>query len=518
MDLFESTLVLLAVAIVLVRVASSLGMPYPSMLALAGGCVAAVPGVPAISIEPHLVLALFVAPAALDAAFDLPLREIRRNWLPLTSLAVLLVMATAAAVAWFAWGVGGLPLAAAVALGAIVAPPDAAAATAVLQQFRLPRRTVSVLQGESLLNDAVALLIFGWAVAAAHEPHGAWTLPSLLVAVPGGIALGLALGAVGLFAARHLAGTQSAIIYQFVGTFGAWIIADRLHLSSIMAVVALGMLTARIVPARMGARDRVAANTVWAVIVFVLNVLAFLLMGLQARSIVTKLQGDELRHALGFAAAVLAIVVVLRIGWVMTYGVLLRWLVKRGAHQKAPSPRLGVLVSWCGMRGLVTLATALALPDDFPARDVIVLSAFAVVLGTLIVQGLTMRPLIGWLDIAPDSSMDDELRRVRQALLREALTTLEGRTGDAAEALRIDFTQALARSSADEGTRGGGASPAGTPAPSAAPEPTTLRLDAIRAQRRLLLAWREEERLEDDVFHRLESELDWAEIDAGAPG
>ncbi|MET0383443.1 MAG: cation:proton antiporter [Burkholderiaceae bacterium] len=509
MDLFESTLILLVIAVALVRVADRLAMPYPSMLALAGGCVAAIPGMPTLSLEPHFVLALFVAPAALDAAYELPLREIRRNWVPLTSLAVLLVMATAGAVAWFACTVGAMPVAAAVALGAIVAPPDAAAATAVLQRFNLPRRAVSVLQGESLLNDAVALLIFGVAVGLESGKHGASaTLPSLLIAVPGGIALGLALGALGVFASRKLAGSPTAIIYQFVGTFGAWLLADRLHLSSIMAVVALGMVSARYVPARMGAHDRVNANAVWAVIVFVLNVLAFLLMGLQARAIVTDLDPNGLRNALIFAGAVLAIVIVVRIVWVMAYG----WLVRKFAARRkgesggglaAPGARVGLLVSWCGMRGLVTLATALALPDDFPSRNVIVLSAFAVVLGTLIFQGLTMSALIGWLDIAPDESLGDELRRVRNAMLREALAALEGKRGEAADALRSGFAQSLARTETKDTE------------PS---ESTAMRLAAIEAQRRLLIEWRDDERLDDDVFHRLESELDWAEIDARAAG
>ena len=196
MQLFEITLVLLAIAVVLLQVARHMRVPYPAMLALAGGCVAALPFVPHLSIEPRLALALFVAPAVMDTAFDMPPREMLRIWLPLTSLAVVLVLLTTAAVAWAGWAIAGLPLAAAVALGAIVAPPDAAAAAAVLQEFNLPRRTVAVLQGESLLNDAVALLVFGLAVSAAVSPGSAWNalLPRLGLAVPGGALLGVATG------------------------------------------------------------------------------------------------------------------------------------------------------------------------------------------------------------------------------------------------------------------------------------------------------------------------------------
>src|SRR5580704_18743985 len=193
MQLFEITLVLLAIAVVLLQVARHVRVPYPAMLALVGSWVAALAVAPHVGIEPRLALALFVAPAVMDTAFDMPPREMLRIWLPLTSLAVVLVLLTTAAVAWAGWALAGLPLAAAVALGAIVAPPDAAAAAAVLREFNLPRRTMAVLQGESLLNDAVALLVFGLAVSAAVSPGSAWDslIPRLLIAVPGGAVLGV---------------------------------------------------------------------------------------------------------------------------------------------------------------------------------------------------------------------------------------------------------------------------------------------------------------------------------------
>jgi len=196
MALFEITLVLLGIAVILLKLARRLRVPYPSMLALIGGCVAALPFAPHLTMDPRLALALFVAPAVMDTAFDMPPRSCLRIWLPVASLAVVLVLLTTAAVAWTGVVLAGLPLAAAVALGAIVAPPDAAAATAVLQELGLPRRTMAVLQGEGLLNDAVALLAFGLAVSAAASPGSGWNavLPRLLIAVPGGALLGAALG------------------------------------------------------------------------------------------------------------------------------------------------------------------------------------------------------------------------------------------------------------------------------------------------------------------------------------
>jgi NhaP-type Na+/H+ or K+/H+ antiporter len=449
MQLFEITLLLLAIAVVLLQAARRLRVPYPAMLALVGGCVAVLPFAPHLSIEPQL------------------------------------------------------------ALGAIVAPPDAAAAAAVLQEFNLPRRTMAVLQGESLLNDAVALLAFGLAVSAAVSPGSAWNalLPRLIIAVPGGALLGVAMGVVGVHAVDRVAGTLSSIIVQFLMTFGTWILAERLSLSPIVAVVALAAVVARYLPARTSARDRVNAVAVWSTVVFVLNVLAFLLMGLQARVILTQLQGDALKHALTFAGIVLAVVIGVRFAWVMIYGATLRFFRSFVERQvvggSLPPARIGLLVSWCGMRGLVTLATAFALPPEFPGRDVIVLSAFTVVLGTLIVQGFTIRPLIALLRIAPDHSLEEEVTKARTAMLDAALEELGRFPGETAGAVRGEYSAARA-ASADPSR--------------AATDYDNLRMLAVAAERRVLIEWRQKGRILDDAYHLLEEELDRAELHAASVG
>ena len=502
MPLFEVTLILLAIAVVLLQMARRLQVPYPSLLALAGGCVAVLPFAPHLSIEPKLAMALFVAPAVLDSAFDMPPRELLRIWVPLVSLAVVLVLLTTAAVA-VAGALAGLPVAAAITLGAIVAPPDAAAASAVLREFNLPRRTMAVLQGESLLNDAVALMVFGLALSVAISPGESWRplLPRLLIAVPGGALLGILSALVGMRVFDKVAGTLSLVIVQFLFTYGTWIVAERLGFSPIVAVVALAAVVARHMPSRTSARDRVNGYTVWAAVVFVLNVLAFLLMGLQARVILSQLNGAALRHALIFAAIVLGIVIGVRFAYVMLYGVVLRsfpaFFEKRGT--KVPTAKIGVLVSWCGMRGLVTMATALALPPQFPDRDVIVLSAFVVVLGTLILQGFTMRPLISLLRIAPDSSLDEEVAETRNAMLDAALAELAKIASPAAEAVRGEY--GAARAGSVDRSR-----------PNTAYD--GVRMQAIAAERHLLFEWRRLGRIQDDTFHLLEDELDRAELQA----
>jgi CPA1 family monovalent cation:H+ antiporter len=505
--LLESTLILLFIAVLLLQVAKRLRVPYPALLALVGGCVAALPFAPHLNIEPRLALTLFVAPAVMDTAFEMPPRELMRIWLPLVSLAVVLVLLTTAAVAYAGVAFGGLPVAAAVALGAIVAPPDAAAAAAVLREFKLPRRTMSVLQGESLLNDAVALLVFGVALSAAGSPGHATAalLPHLLLAVPGGVLFGICVGLLAMWMLRKVAETLSHILMQFLITFGTWIAADRLGLSPIMAVVALAAVGSRYAPAQTSARDRINTNAVWAIIVFVLNVLAFLMMGLQARNILSQMHGEALRQAMQFAAIVFGVVVLVRFAWVMLYGVLLRAFRKyfktRVAGGPPPNGRIGVLVSWCGMRGLVTLATAFALPEAFPKRDVIVLSAFTVVIGTLVVQGFTIRPLIALLKIGPDDSLDLEVNVTRRAMLEAALAEVAESREPVAPAILAEIQT---EHDASAGRR----------------RPITaydkIRQAAIAAARRLLADWRGQGRILDDTYHVLEDELDRAELHSAA--
>jgi len=505
MSLFESTLALLGIAVVLLQLARSLRVPYPALLALVGGCVAGLPFAPRIQIQPQLALALFVAPAVMDAAFDIPPRELLRNWLPLVSLAVVLVLLTAAAVAVAGVKFAQLPIAAAIALGAIVAPPDAAAASAVLREFDLPRRTMGVLQGESLLNDAVALLVFGIAVSAATAGDP-WShvVPRLSVAVPVGALFGASVGIVAKHIFPRLGETMSYVLMQFLVTYGTWLAADRLGLSPIMAVVALAAVASRDAPARSSARGRVNSNVVWSVVVFVLNVLAFLLMGLQARVILTKLEGPALLHDVKFAAIVLALVIAVRFAWVMTFGWVLRRFHRFFATWVSPGVpvpivRIGVLVSWCGMRGLVTLATAFALPPDFPGRDLNVLAAFTVVAGTLVAKGFTIRPLIAWLRIAPDRSLDEEVAITRRGMLDAALAELEGVNDEGVEALRAELT--AQRDSSDSRSR-----------------PVTshdrARLRAVSAARRFLIERRRQGQIFEDTYHRLEDELDRAELHA----
>jgi hypothetical protein len=251
MILFEWILVLLFAAVVLTAAAERLRVPYPSLLAIAGAGIAFLPFAPDIRIEPDLALALFVAPALLDAAFDTSPQELRRNVIPVVSLAVFAVVLTTAAVAFLGWRFAGLPLAAAIALGAIVAPPDAAAATAVLKELSLPQRIGAVLQGESLLNDATALLIYRAAVAMAV---GSFSLasdgPLILLSAAGSLVAGYVLARLYLILTSRIREAASSTVLQFVSTFAVWLVAERLTLSPIITVVIYAMALAQAVPRR----------------------------------------------------------------------------------------------------------------------------------------------------------------------------------------------------------------------------------------------------------------------------
>src|SRR5437762_921132 len=336
---FEWLIGLLLGAVLLSALARRIKVPYPTFLAIGGMLLAFVPSGPSWMLEPELALALFVAPVLLDAAFDTSLRDLRNNWLPVSTLVFIAVGLTTAAVAVLVrWLLPDMPWAAAIALGAIVAPPDAAAATAILRQINLPYRILKILEGESLLNDASALLIYRVAVGAAAVQHFRWSefAPSIVLALAGSLMAGYLFARISMLLTRRITDAPSAIIVQFAGTFTVWIVAEHIGLSGILTIVAYAITIARTAPARTPARLRVPSYAVWETVVFVLNVLAFVLIGLQLGPIWDRLDDPvRLKYSL-IAAAVLGAVILTRIAWVMSYNTALRLTIaRRGFHPRA---------------------------------------------------------------------------------------------------------------------------------------------------------------------------------------
>ena len=506
MEVFELVIALLLGGAALAALARRLGLPYPALLALAGAGLALVPGTPTVLLDPELALALFVAPVLLDAAFDASPRDLREHWRQVASLALVAVGLTVAAVAVTAHAlVPGMGWAAAVALGAIVAPPDAAAATAVLRQLRPPHRLLVILEGESLFNDASALLIYRLAVGAAVSGAviGAQVLPTLLVVSAGSLVLGLVLARVTMLVNSRIRDVATAVIVQFIGTFGVWLLAEQAHLSGILTMVVYAMAVARHAPTFIPARIRIPSYAVWEVAVFVLNVLAFILVGLQLKPILARFDRPTAVTYLGTAVAVCAVVILVRVVWVMGEEMTARFRHRDGAEcGRCGSPRNAAVVAWSGMRGIVTLAAALALPTDFPQRDLILFTAFCVVLGTLVLQGLTLRPLMRRLGIEQDDEVDREVRLARDETARAAVAALDG-AGAQSEQGRLVLRKYEAR-------LGGG------PGPADGPPTGQLRRRAIAAERRRLVELRAEGTIGDDAFHKVEEELDWAELNAEA--
>ncbi len=527
MLLFEIIIALLLIGAVLALWADRIGVPYPALLALAGVALALIPGTPRVALDPELALALFVAPVLLDAAYDASPRDLRKNLLPVASLAVVAVLVTVAAVAIVVHRlVPGIGWAAAVTLGAIVAPPDASAATTVLRKLRPPHRLLVVLEGESLFNDATALLIYRIAVATALTGaiSGWHVLPMLALISVGSVLAGIVLARAYLLLTARVRDIPIVILLQFIGTFAVWVIADRLELSAILTMISYAMTLARLAPGRTGARVRISSYAVWEVVVFVLNVLAFVLIGLQLRGILTRAEGADWNADVLCAAAVCGTVVLVRIGWVMSHTTVARWR-SRGSRRSGasrgsggrgalspPSLGAGIVASWCGMRGIVTLAAALALPGadsaggGFPRRDLIVFCAFAVVLCTLVIQGSTLRPLMQWLGLKDDGAVQRELMLARAETARAALGVLaEEPDRPPATVLRREYEARVHTSE-----RGVSLEALGESAGALA----ALQRRAVSAQRRALVNLRARGTIGDDAFHALEEEIDLLELTA----
>jgi Na+/H+ antiporter len=514
MATFELVVGLLFVGALLALCANRVGVPYPALLALGGAVLALVPGTPDVVLDPQLALALFVAPTLLDSAYDASRRDLRANLVPLVSLAGVMVVLTVAAVAWgVRLVVPAMGWAPAIALGAIVAPPDASAGAAVLRSLRLPHRLLVILEGESLFNDATSLLVFRMAVGAAVTgAFSGWhVIPMLVLTCGGGIVTGWLLARIQIWLTAHVKDLAINVLLQFLGTFAVWMLADSVGLSAIITVVVFAMTLARRTTGRISARQRMVSNAVWEVAVLVLNVLAFVLIGLQLRSILLRINAAERDTYVLVAGVVCIAAILVRIAWIMFHTSVDIWRIRRfgnrSPNQTLPTLGSGLLASWCGMRGIVTLAAALALPKAFPHRDLIIFSAFCVVLSTLVLQGLTLRPLIKMLGLRDDGSVESEVLVARAETARAALRVLDDHTprSRAVDILSREYEQQLHRPDSSAPSNGANEDDGTLPA---------LHLRTLGRQREALTDLRARRKIGDHAFHLVEEELDLLELTA----
>jgi Na+/H+ antiporter len=512
----DAELVLLALMVAMAGLsvlARLVGVPYPILLVLGGLVLGFVPGIPEIELPPELVLVLFLPPLLYQAAFFASPRELRADLRPISMLAVGLVVATMVAVAVTAHAlVDGLPWAAAFALGAIVAPTDPLAATSIARRLGVPRRLVTVLEGESLVNDATALVAYRIAVVAAvGGSFVAWEGGvRFVVGVAGGVAVGLVVGWLAAEARRRLDDPPVEILLSLVTGYAAYLPADRLGVSGVLAAVTAGLYVGWRSPEISSAATRLLGFSFWEVLVYLLNAILFILVGLQLHPILSGLSGHSAAELIGLAALVSAVVIAVRIAWGFTVPYLVRLLDRRPSQvARRIGARERLVIGWSGMRGAVSLAAALALPlEGFPERNLIVFLTFAVILVTLVVQGLTLPLLIRRLGVHGDGVEQREDLRARLTATNAALARLdelaaeEWTRDDTVERVRAMYDYRRRRLKA----RAGKIEDDGYEDRSLAYQ--RLLRELLEAQRHAIVGLRNQGVISNEVMHRVERELD----------
>jgi Na+/H+ antiporter len=498
--------------------AAAVRVPYPIVLVLGGLVLGFVPGVPRTELPSDLVLVLFLPPLLYQAAFFASPRELRSDARSISLLAVGLVLATMVAVAAAAHAlVRGLPWAAAFTLGAIVSPTDPLAATAIARRLGVPRRLVTVLEGESLVNDATALVAYRVALAAVVTGgFSLWQAGTRFVAgAIGGVAIGLVVGWLLAQARRRVDEPVTEIILSVVTGYAAYLPAELLGLSGVLAAVTAGLYIGWQSPRLASPATRLLGFSFWEVLVYLLNAVLFVLVGLQLHGILGALSGNSAVVLLGQATLVSAVVIAVRMAWGFTVPYLVRLLDRRpGQVARRVGARQRLVVGWSGMRGAVSLAAALALPletgsgQPFPERNLIVFMTFAVILATLVLQGLTLPWLIRRLGVTDDGGEAQEELRGRLGATDAALARLEELAAedwtrdDTVERMRGLYQFRRRRLKA----RGGYIEDDGFQDRSLAYQ--RLVRELLEAQRGAIVRLRDEGTISSDVMHRIERDLD----------
>lgn len=392
-------------------VAARFGAPAPILLVVTGFAVSFVPGVPGYEISPELVLTVLLPPLLYAAAVESSAVAIRQLLRPIFQLAVVLVLLTAFTVAFVLTAlIPAIPFAAALALGAIVAPPDAVAAVALARRIGLPRRLVTVLEGESLFNDATSLVTLKVAIGAIGVSSIAWApaVGQFAWASVGGILIGGALGLALSWVRRTAVSALSITVLSLITPFAAYLIGEAVHSSGVLVVVVTGLVLGYRSPIEVPASVRLTETATWAALRFVLEGAVFALIGLQLRGIFVSLETGDGMVFLAIGAVLLTVIISRPIWLVVIH------LVSRiGRSQELIGWRGVAAVSWAGMRGVVSLAAAQTLPMDTPNRSLLLVCTIAVIIGTLVLQGATLPWVIRRLDIAQDHRADDQAERAK---------------------------------------------------------------------------------------------------------
>jgi Na+/H+ antiporter len=519
----ETVILLLIAVLALAAIARKLVIPYPILLVIGGLVLGLIPGVPTLRLDPDIVFLVFLPPILWSAAYFTSWRDFRSNLRPITLLAVGLVLATTAGVAMVAhiW-LPGLGWAGAIALGAIVSPPDAVSATAVAKRLGLPRRAVTILEGESLVNDATALILYRAAVMAAIS--GTYTFSDTVwdffLAAAVGVVVGLLVGVVARWALRLVEDSFSEIAITLLAPYIAWVLADQAHSSGVLACVAGGLYLRQHFSEAVAPTTRIQARAVWDFLVFVLNAVIFILIGLQLGALREAVPSGMFIPLILSGALVSVTAIAVRMIWVPLAAWIPR-LISPSLRARDPMPAWSSLfiIGWTGMRGIVSLAAALALPlttaagAPFPFRAEIILITFAVIFATLVLQGLSLPPLIRALNLKEEGTLEREEMQAREHAATAALVRLDEVANEGwpipehLDQMRVHYGDRVQRYTKD-----------GT-----APECTAetieifrrLRHETLTAERLAVIGLRNDGVISDDVLHRLEHELDVEALQLG---
>jgi Na+/H+ antiporter len=505
-----------ALVVALTALARKLPVPTPVLQLAAGLLIGLVPGVSIPDLDPDLVFFVFLPPILWSAAMFTSPREFRRNIGSIGLLAVGLVLVTTVAVALTARLIfPEMPWAIAIALGAIISPPDAVAATAIVSRLPVPRRVITVLEGESLVNDASALIIYRTAVVAAVAGTFSWgeSIVRFFIDAGVGCVVGLIVAWLVIRAAKLTRDPLAETLLTLAGPYIAWLTAESLHVSAVLACVAGGLHLQQNLSTAVGPLSRIQTRLVWDLVVFLLNALIFLLLGAQFGALLDAVPEGTLGSVVRFGVAIAAVAIAVRLVWVPLVTYLTSRRRVREGRTPAPNWKAVMLVSWTSMRGVVSLATALALPrllgdgQPFPWRTEIILATMCVIVLTILIQGLSLGPVIQWMRFAPEVQHHEEERMARQEAVRRGAEALEDLSHEEwadprdVDVLRAELRERMQMTSHQGGNRD---------------SRRRLRLAMIAAERRMLVRLRNEGAISDEVLRTLEQELDLEAVRAGA--
>jgi monovalent cation/hydrogen antiporter len=520
MSPFQPILLAVSVTILVVALtalARRLPIPSPILQVLAGLGLGFLPGLRIPELEPDLVFFVFLPPILWAAAFFTSVREFRRNLRPIGLLAVGLVLTTTVVVAFVSkWLFPALPWAVAIALGAIVSPPDAVAAAAVVSRLPVPRRVIVILEGESLVNDASALVLYRTAVAAAVT--GTFSLGESVVRFFIDAGVGAFIGIiVSWMVVRAVRWTKDALtetLLTIAAPYLAWVAAESIHVSAVLACVAGGIYLRQHYSTAVSPMSRLQSRAVWDLVVFVINALVFLILGLQFGVVMNDVPQGTLESVIWAGVILATVAIVVRLIWVPIATVLPRMMSKEiRRRDPAPNPKAVALVAWTGMRGIVSLASALALPvamndgTKFPFRSEIILMTMCVIMITLVVQGVTLTPIIRRFNFVPETTHHVEERHARREALRRGVEALDDLSREP-WAVPTEVARVRAELRDRIGHHDHRSADADTY--------RRLRLGVLSAERRMLVRLRNEGTISDETLRDLEQELDHDAVRFGA--